>query len=65
LRQHLKEYIDYHKPYWDQGISFFKQDGCGQSEWQPDELYRNGLTGKEMHNIIPTLYSKIMYEGHK
>jgi len=61
----VKKYIGYHLPYYDHGISFFKQDGCGQSEWQPDEPYHNGLTGKEMHNIIPTLYSKIIYEGYK
>ena len=61
----VEKYVNYHKPYYDQGISFFKQDGCGQSEWQPDEPYYSGLTGREMHNIIPTLYSKIMYEGYK
>lgn len=61
----VTKYSDCHKPYYDRGIAFFKQDGCGQSEWQPDELYHNGLTGKEMHNIIPTLYSKTMYEGYK
>jgi alpha-glucosidase len=59
----MVKYKGFHKPFYDQGIRFFKQDGCGQSEWQPDELYRNGLTGKEMHNIIPTLYSKVMSEA--
>ena len=61
----LEKYRGYHRPYYDQGISFFKQDGCGQSEWQPDVLYHNGLTGEEMHNVIPTLYSQVMYETHK
>ncbi len=61
----IKKYKGYHIPYYDQGIAFFKQDGCGQSEWQPDEPYYNGLTGREMHNIIPTLYSKIMYQGFR
>jgi alpha-glucosidase (family GH31 glycosyl hydrolase) len=61
----VKKYKNIHNHFYDQGISFFKQDGCGQSEWYPDEPYKNGLTGKEMHNIIPTLYSKIMYEGYK
>lgn len=61
----VARYKAYHRPYHDQGISFFKQDGCGQSEWQPDERYHNGLTGKEMHNIIPTLYSKIMSEAYR
>ena len=60
----VEKYIDFHKPYYDQGVSFFKQDGCGQSEWQPDEPYANGLTGREMHNIIPTLYSQIMFQGY-
>ncbi|MCL5098625.1 MAG: DUF5110 domain-containing protein [Candidatus Omnitrophica bacterium] len=61
----VKKYKGYHFPYYDQGISFFKQYGCGQSEWQPDVLYHNGLTGKEMHNIIPTLYSQAMFEAYK
>lgn len=61
----VDKYKGYHLPYYDQGIGFFKQDGCGQSEWQPEVVYHNGLTGKEMHNIIPTLYSKVMYEAYK
>jgi alpha-glucosidase len=58
----VEKYRGYHVPYYDQGISFFKQDGCGQSEWWPDVRYHGGLTGKEMHNVIPTLYSQIMEE---
>ncbi len=59
------KYQGFHQPYYEQGIAFFKQDGCGQSEWQPDESYHNGLSGKEMHNIIPTLYSRLMAEASR
>jgi alpha-glucosidase (family GH31 glycosyl hydrolase) len=61
----VEKYKAYHLPYFDQGIPFFKQDGCGQSEWQPEERYHNGLSGKEMHNVIPTLYSQMMYEAYR
>jgi alpha-glucosidase (family GH31 glycosyl hydrolase) len=61
----VAKYVAFHKPYYDLGVAFFKQDGCGQSEWQPDETYANGLTGRELHNIIPTLYSKIMFEAKR
>lgn len=61
----VEKYKAYHWPYYDLGIRFFKQDACGQCEWIPDVPYHNGLTGKEMHNIIPVLYSKIMYEAYR
>lgn len=51
------------RPFVDQGVDFFKQDGYAQINLHPDRLYGNGLHDDEMHNLNPLIYTRQMIEG--
>lgn len=53
-------YKDKHRRLLDMGVAVFKTDF---GEYVPsDSYFHNGLTGKEMKNIYPLLYSKTVFE---
>lgn len=55
-----KWYKEKHKKLLNIGVDIFKTDF---GEWAPPEgLYYNGKSGKEIHNLYPLLYNKIVFE---
>ena len=68
-REILKKY---HKEYLlDKGVSGFKLDECDGSDYTGGWSYPNtalfpsGLTGEQMHSILPQLYQKTMVEAFR
>lgn len=48
---HLKKFVD-------DGVKYFKLDGCALMSEYPDRLYANGKTDEEMHNLAFLLEAK-------
>ncbi len=58
-------WFDHLKPFVDQGVELFKQDGANQVLEHPDRKWHNGMDDEEMHNLYPLLYSRQMHEGFR
>ncbi len=55
--EHLKKFVN-------QGADFFKMDAANQVREHPDRVCRgNGQTDETMHNLVPLIYMRQMYEG--
>lgn len=53
--EHLKKFVD-------DGVSYFKLDGCSMMSAYPDRLYANGYTDADMHNLVFLLEARHTFE---
>lgn len=75
-RAHKKRYLnqntiidqpwfEHFKKFLNDGVRSFKQDPAYIINEHPDWHYGNGLNDDEMHNLIPPLYQRQVYDGWK
>lgn len=62
ITQRDQPYFEHLKKLADDGVSFFKLDGCSLQNEYPDRLYGNGKTDTEMHNLAFLLESRHTFE---
>ncbi len=55
---HLKKFVD-------DGVKYFKLDGCALMSEFPDRLYANGKTDEEMHNLAFLLEARQTFEDYE
>ncbi|MBN1673620.1 MAG: DUF5110 domain-containing protein [Kiritimatiellae bacterium] len=63
VTQRDQRWFQHLRPFVEQGIAFFKQDGAYQVMDHPDRLWGNGMPDAEMHNLYPLLYAREMHDG--